>query len=361
MTTKFWQAVLMAVILAGGALGAQALARSPFTVTGVEIDATADTAFEAQRRAMSDGQIRGALRLIERLTLPEDRDSAGLTVISAEEAAALIAGLRISNEQRSATRYRGVLSVQFDPRAVRSHFAQRGVAFVESQAAPVLVVPVLEGEGGDSLWRGGWHEAWLAGGHQHALTPFIALGSRQGEDGEPLGRGLISASEARNLDETALRALARVYDVNAVAVILARAGGGQVRTVGMVLHFDEAGVRREELASMAGAGDFAGAARRIVQRQEDAWKRIAVVRGAERGELEVTVLFSNLSEWRALQGAVAGAALVENARLDALSRTGAAMMLTHRGARDQVIAELAARGARMERDRELGWTVRSRR
>ncbi|KAA5804578.1 DUF2066 domain-containing protein [Alkalicaulis satelles] len=361
MSLKIGQAVLAALAAAALALFSPAEARSPFTVTGVEIDATADTAFEAQRRAMSDGQVRGAMRLIERLTLPEDRDEAGLHTVSAEDAAAMIGGLRIANEQRSATRYRGVLTLQFDPRAVRSFFAQRGAAFVESQASPVLVVPVMEGESGDSLWRGGWHDAWLEGGHQHALTPFIALGSRQSEAGEPLGRGLISSSEARNLDETALRALARAYEVDSVAVVLARAGGGQVRTAGVIMHFDGADTRREDLASIAGAGDFGEAARRMVQRQEDAFKRRAIVRGGESAELEVTVLFSNLSEWRALQGAVAGAALIENARLDALSRTGAAMMLTHRGARDQVEAELAARGARLERDSELGWTVRSRR
>jgi hypothetical protein len=295
------------------------------------------------------------------MTLAEDRAAAGLGTISAEEAAGLIAGLRMSNEQRSATRYRGDLTLQFDPRAVRDYFSQRSVPFVESQASPVLVVPVLEGEGGDSLWSGGWYDAWRTGGFQNALTPFIGLGSRQGAGGEPLGLGLISTDEARRIDETALRALADAYGVNTVAVVLARAGGGQVRTVGAGLSFGPAGVTREDLASVAGAGDFREAARRIVERREEDWKRRSVVRGGEAAELEITILFSSLTEWRSLQGAVAGASLVQSARLDALSRTGAAMVLTHRGAREQLASELDARGARLERDPDLGWTVRSRR
>lgn len=361
MTLRLMQMIAGALVLAAGCLAAPAQAQNPFTVVGIEIDATADNAAEAQRRAMSEGQVRGAQRLIARMTLAEDRAAAGLDTISAEAAAGMIAGLRMSNEQRSATRYRGDLTLQFDPRAVRSFFAQRGVPFVESQASPVLVVPVLEGEGGDSLWSGAWYETWRTGGFQNALTPFIGLGSRQGAGGEPLGLGLISTDEARRIDETALRALADVYGVNAVAVVLARAGGGQVRTVGAVLNFGPGGATREDLASVAGAGDFREAARRIVERREEDWKRRSIVRGGEAAELEITILFSTLTEWRSLQGAVAGASLVQSARLDALSRTGAAMVLSHRGAREQLAAELDARGARLERDPDLGWTVRSRR
>jgi len=361
MTLRLLQMIASALVLAAGLMAAPAQAQTPFTVAGIEIDATADNAAEAQRRAMSEGQVRGAQRLIARMTLPEDRAAAGLGPISAEDAAGLIAGLRMSNEQRSATRYRGDLTLQFDPRAVRDYFARRSVPYVESQASPVLVVPVLEGEGGDSLWSGAWHEAWRTGGFQNALTPFIGLGSRQGAGGEPLGLGLISADDARRTDEAALRALADVYGVNAVAVVLARAGGGQVRTVGVVLNFGPDGTTREEMTAVAGAGDFREAARRIVERREEDWKRRSVVRGGEAAELEITILFSTLTEWRTLQAAVAGASLVQAARLDALSRSGAAMVLSHRGAREQLAAELDARGARLQRDPDLGWTVRSRR
>ena len=361
MTLRLLQFIASALVLAAGLTAAPAQARTPFTVAGIEIDATADNAAEAQRRAMSDGQVRGALRLIARMTLAEDRAAAGLDSISAEDAAGLIAGLRMSNEQRSATRYRGDLTLQFDPREVRDFFAQRGVPYVESQASPVLVVPVLEGEGGDSLWSGGWHEAWRTGGFQNALTPFIGLGSRQGAGGEPLGLGLITADEARRVDEAALRAIADVYGVDSVAVVLARAGGGQVRTVGVVLNFGAGGTTREDLTAVAGAGDFREAARRMVERREEDWKRRSIVRGGEAAELEITILFSTLTEWRTLQGAVAGASLVQSARLDALSRSGAAMVLSHRGAREQLAAELDARSARLERHPEFGWTVRSRR
>ena len=351
--------VQLVAAAAGMVVLAAAAAAEPFTVSGVEIDATGNTAFDAQREAMASGQRRAAQILIERLTLAEDRMDSGLAVITAETASGLIAGLQISDEQRSATRYRGVLSVQFDRREVRQYLGGLGVAYVESQAAPVLVVPLLEGPGGDVVWEGPWQDAWLRGHFETALTPFIALGAPRGAGGVPVGRGAITPREARALDEAALGALARAYGVNRVAVITAREGAGAVRAGGVELEFTPAGVVRTEMASVAAPGGYLEAAQRIVERREADWKRVSVVRGGEAAELEVTLVFSSLNEWRGLQRAVAGASLIQSARLDALSRKGAAMTIIHRGTRAQVASELNARGARLEQDGQLGWTVRA--
>lgn len=324
-------------------------------VRNVAIDATADTAFEAQRQAMTAGQLRAAEILINRLTLAEDRLALDLAPLTADVAAGLIAGLQIADEQRSSTRYRGVLTIAFDRREVRNYFNALGLPYVESQSAPILVVPVLESVNGDQIWGTSWLQAWQDGGFDTALTPALVAGTLDGSG----GRDPISASEARNLDELALRSLADLYGVDTVAVILAREGGGAVRAVGVALEFTDEGVVRTNIQSEAHRG-FADAASRIVERREEAWKRASVVRGGESAELSVTLVFSSLNEWRALQSAVAGASLIENARLDALSRTGAAMTITHRGTRVQVMSELAARGARLEEDDTLGWTVRRR-
>ncbi|MEQ8404382.1 MAG: DUF2066 domain-containing protein [Oceanicaulis sp.] len=354
---KRFAAAAFALVLC--ALAAPAFA-SPYTVSGVEIDAEADSAFVAQRNALARGQTRAAEILINRLTLAEDRMEAQFPPMDPDTAAQLIAGLQIADEQRSATRYRASVTVEFDPRAVRNYLSGLQVPFVESQAAPVLVVPVLD-DGGAQIFRGPWYEAWLNGGYANALTPMIALGSRRGPGGAPLGRGLIGPGEALALDEPALRALADAYGVDAVAVIRARSSAGAVRAGGDLVRFGgaEGGPVIEPVPSQIVNG-FAQAADAVVAQRQEAWKRQAVVRGGESAQLEVTILFNSLREWRSLQRAVAGASLIENARLDALSKTGAAMTITHRGAREQLRAELAARGADFSEDTELGWTVRRR-
>ncbi|MCP2670025.1 DUF2066 domain-containing protein [Maricaulaceae bacterium EIL42A08] len=351
----FFQSRLSGLVLAVAAImaltgGAMA---QPFTVKNVEIDATADSAFEAQRQAMSDGQVRAAMTLIERLTLPEDRFEFDPEIVTADVAAELIAGLQIANEQRSATRYRGELTIEFDRRAVGEFFDLYEMAYVESPASPMLAIAISD-EGNGPTLSGEWARAWREGAYETALTPFAVYNDREAQSA-------ISVSAALAMDEDALARVAELYGVNAVAVVTARQGGGAVRTGGNMMRFTDEGSVVEPLPSVSARGGFAAAADRFVSERELAWKREAVVRDTEVGELSVTVLYNSLREWRGLQRAVAGAALIQDARLDALSRRGAAMTLVHRGSLEQVTAELAARGAQLEEDADLGWTVRSRR
>ena len=51
-----------------------ALAGDPFIVSGVYVDATGDNAIEAQNKAVSEGQMRAAQILLNRLTLPTQRN-----------------------------------------------------------------------------------------------------------------------------------------------------------------------------------------------------------------------------------------------------------------------------------------------
>ena len=340
----FVTAMLAVVVVAGASLA------QPFTVKNIEIDATADSAFEAQREAMAEGQVRAALILIERLTLPEDRLVYDPEVITADVAAQLIAGLQIANEQRSSTRYRGELTIDFDRRAVGEFFDLYEIPYVESPAAPVLAIAVSD-EGRGPTLSGNWARAWSDGAFETSLTPFGVYDDRQ-------AGGAITVSQALAMDEAALSRVAQLYGVETVAVVTAREGAGAVRTGGNMIRFTDEGPVVEALTSVTAIGGFDAAAARFVAEQENIWKREAVVRDTEEGELAVTVVYGSLREWRSLQRAVAGAALIEDARLDALSRRGAVMTLVHRGSLDQVSAELAARGAVLEEDTDLGWKLR---
>lgn len=400
-------ASLFAACLALCALGAGAVAQAdPFTVTNIHIDESAGNATEAQQRALQAGQIRAARVLIERLTLAEDRLPAprgvtetgasqalelddpraidparasdgqmptGLPPMTSEQAASMIAGFDISNEQRSPTRYIGDLTVSFDRRAVADYLRGYGVPFVQSQARPILVVPVLQSETGSVVWAGPWYQAWRSERFAHALVPFIGLGTRSEDGGQaaadagpgvepaPLGRRLLSTADAESLNEDVLRRLAGLYGADRVAVIAARSSGSATRAGGVVLEFNDGEVEREAMTAIAVEGGFEAAAARIVGMQEDAWKRRSIVREGGQVTLEVTILYRGIRDWHALQNAVAGTSLVANARLDALSRTGAMMTLSYRGDLAQLRSELRSRGAYLEETPDLGWTVRSAR
>ncbi len=375
--------VIAAAALIAAPPAALAQAGDPFTVDGVAVDETGANATSAQQSALQTGQTLAAQRLIERLTLPEDRMEAGLPPISPGEAAEMVSGIEIADEQRSATRYIATLSVGFAPGQVRPFLDRAGIDFVEAQARPVLVAPVFDGDRGPTL-SGAWREAWLTGGFEHYLAPMIAYGSRttgEGEDEAPLGSGVISPSAAIAGDEEALRALGAVYGVDRVAVIGARVRSGEIVASGRLYDFasprgrvarldddETAGPDAAPEPSQPGAvvtaigevraATFARAAARIAEARQAAWKREVIVRGGEERALALTLLFDGHARWRRMQDALASASLVRDARLDGLSRDGAAMTIRHRGSPEQLGVELAARGLVLEEDARLGWTLR---
>lgn len=334
-------------------------ADTPYTVVGVPIDATASNALEAQTLAMQLGQVAAVRELVNRLTLPEDRGR--IPDITNEDAAQLIGGLQVRNEQRSATRYLGELTVAFDPGAVRRWLNGLGVPFVEGQAREILVLPVLQTQNGYWLWdsvaSGGdeqpWLEEWRTGGYQHALSPVSAP---RGD----MGRRLIDGGTAARMNDSRLLSVAQAYGVSRVAVLIAQQGGGGVRVDGRLFSFDGAGQASSAQVPTIAASSFRGAATRFVQGLEAAWKEEAIVRGGGADTLNVTVLYNSLQEWQQLEDALTGASLIVTAQLNALAPTGAMMTLEYRGALSQLQRELDARGARLEEDPEFGPVIRTR-
>ena len=339
-----------------------AQADDPYTITGVAIDATASNALEAYQQALQQGQREAARRLVRRLTLAEDRvdtpldlqphmDEYGETqpgfTLSDAIIAEMISGLEIRNEQRSATRYLAELDVGFHPRSVARVMEAYGVPFVESQSRPMLVLPVYEAESGFLLWENNpWRAAWRQN-FSNALTPTVTP-----------ARAAITARQALELDETALLDLARAQGVNRIAVLRAGERGGARRFGGYLLEvLPDGTLAVETWGPQTIYGDWDAGARDFVADREEAWKVQSIVRDGEETELRVTVMYSGLPEWRRLQQALTRASLVQNAQLDALSRDGARMTVSYRGAFEQLVSELAERGATLEEHPGLGWVV----
>jgi len=364
--------ILAALCLSLACLPA-ARAEDPYTISGVAIDATADNALQAQTAAMRNGQLAAARRLIERLTLAEDRAGTGLELaahlsetgemvsgLTLDEAiiAEMIAGLEISNEQRSATRYLAELEVTFDPRAVGRVMDAYGVPYVESPSRPMLILPVMETGTGFVLWdENSWRSAWNDQDFSHSLTPVMIPARTSRAAHVP-----ISARQALQLDEEALRNTALMYGLNRIAVLRAGERDGIRRFGGYLVSFDATGeMITDTWGPQVVYGGWRDAAQAFVTDREDDWKQRSVVRDFSTSSLRVTVLYGGLDEWTRLQNALSRASLVEGAQLDALSRDGARMTVDYRGAFDQLVSELAERGATLEEHPGLGWVVLSAR
>lgn len=339
---------LILALAASIALTAHAAADA-FTVRGIVVDETADTQAEARNRAIGAGQLAALRRLIDRLTLPEDRYAA--PPLDAARAARLVSGFQVEEERVAPGRYIGRLAVSFDPQAVRDLLEAYGVPFVQSRAKPVVIVPLwVQGEE-VLLWEGNpWLEAWSIAGTADELVPVIPPTGDLGDF------AALEAPQANALHLAPLRRLAERYGAERVLVAWATpAGEDGLASARMVeINFANGGERINRGA--LGVGSLEELARNAAASLQEDWKRRVVVREPYLTEKTLSVRFASIDEWMALQNAIGGEPLVQDARLDALMSDGALMTIKHRGRDDQLALVLRERGALLNAE-PRGWSV----
>jgi len=310
----------------------RAFAADPFTVVGIEVDATAATAIEAQSIAQQDGQLRAALALIDRVTLEAERAENPLPELTPEMVRRMIRAMVVNQERRSANRYLGEITVAFNPSQVQEFLRAYNLTLVSSQARERLVVVRETGLRGD----GSLQTVFADPRFSHALTPLRAA----------------SADDVRflssNPSDAELQALAANYGLNQVLIVDT---SGNVTDVSV-----DRGNRNTFFTSPAdGAESYAAA---IVARLEADWKQASAVTSGEMKTTSVSVLYSSHRDWIALQDAINTSAQIKGARLDALSKDGALMTISYGGDIDRMANELRFKGVRVEQDPRLGLVFR---
>ncbi len=307
-----------------------AYADDPFTVGGVQVDATAATAIEAQTLAMRDGQLAAAEILFDRLTLENERLANPLPELTPELVARMIRAMVPGKEKRSANRYLGEVTVAFNPSQVQQFLRDNQLTLVSSQARERLVflidqAPTLRGT---SEVANIFSDPRLS----YALTPLRAA---RAED----TFGITSATSADHL-----KAIASGYGLNQVLIV---EPSGQVTDVAL-----DTGERQTFFIS--GSPTTPDFADRIVERLEAEWKQASAVVATEVVSTPVSVLYNSHQSWIALQQAINTSAQIRGARLDALSKDGALMTITYGGDISRLANELRFKGVSVEQDPELG-------
>lgn len=320
-----------------------AFAADPFTVAAVRVDATADSAIDAQLKATEAGQIRAAQLLIERLTLPSERAVNGLPEITIDTARAMIRGQSPQNEKRSSRRYLADITVAFNPSRVQSFLRDNNLTMVITQSRPSLVVPILNGS--DPWTHNEWVQAWQDGGYEYALTPVKSAAVDADIS------GLVTLAQLQSRDKAALSRTARQFDV--AQILIARASGSEgAVTVNLSDYAVDTGQSRS--IGTVNAASFADAATASVQMLENKWKEASVVRAENAKTMAVSILYNNFEDWMTLQSVINNSAQIQDARLDALSKDGAMMTLTFGGDMDRLANELAYKGVQIKTDPKIG-------
>jgi len=344
---RHWRAirlfVLLVLLLPGASAHAQGTDPS-YSVGGVRVEATAQDAVAARAIAIEQAQRQALRQLLDRLGAPAGID------VSQAPIEDLVASFEVLEETVGPNSYAARLQVAFDREAVRELLDDRGLAYADATAEPVVVVPLWQTGRELLLWESdnAWKAAWDQTLQQNGLVPFVV----------PLGDlqdfALLNPDQAARADQGALQALAERYGAEAAIVARLEGSGaaGEPLEVSARRYGDDEGepyravVRRppdEPLAeSLAGA---------VAETQAAFDARFRDRSVASRGPTEAVVLnapVSDVSGWGRLLGMLNALAEVEDTDVRRFSQDGATLELRVVGGVERLRDRLGEQGWRLE-------------
>lgn len=325
---------------------------SIFTVKGVEVDVTADSAAQARERAFSQAQAIAFETLTQRMVsseLPEDFEKPDADFI-----ASLIQDFEITEERLSAVRYIGTYTFRFKDRPVRNYFSQIGASYTDVSSRPVLILPFYQVGEETVLWSpyNIWMRTWRSSGDQSGIVPMIVpLGDV--EDIQDIGN-----HEALSYDQVKLARITNRYRAGEAVLVIAVPDVTLANVVGMddtafgilsvyIYRTDRKGPEFvERLAITPRSGQtkeelYTDAVGRVQRALKANWKDRTTVNPEEANNLMVRAHFNSFQEWTRLQAALEDVYGIDMVNIKALSSENATLELVFDGSERRLRLALA--------------------
>jgi len=313
-----------------------------FSVRGVAVDATAETAPVARDRAVAEGRRLAFRRLIQRLVpateaarIPEPTDS---------ELQRMVLSFEVANERSSTVRWIADLTVAFDPDAFRSRLRAAGTPYSETRSLPVLVIPLYEAGGETVLWKdpNPWRNAWYELPPQGGLVPFVVPYADVADIRD------LSPDQAIGGDLQALMRIAERYGARDTIIARARPrAGGAVEL--SVQRLGQSGTDSTMVETVNGADGLdetkrlAPAVLRTVALIEDAWKQDNLIRPGFETLVTATVPLDSLQRWLTVRESLDSLSIVARYEVVQLMRREALVDVWINGDAEQFRVALAQR------------------
>ena len=337
--------LLLAAFCAFAALGASTSAQAQsrtgvYTVRGVAVDETAESAAAAQSQGFSAASRLGFRELAERLTLPTERALLDALQLTDPQIDRMALSVDVEEERRSATRYIARLTVRFDADQVRGALRSAGLTVIEARAAPVLVTPALA-PGASPEILPIWQEAWVEAGLQDELAPIIvgqtAMFPPQDWSAVSVDAANAAAASALVVDVSVQGSLvgATVTELRPAAAPVER-GGVSAQMTGL------------DADALRGAMDsLVDQINNVIQSE---WKTQAALNLGPRSRLAATARYANQGEWERIKAALeaAAATTISEIRIEAVAREGALVSFSFSGDRISLGQELNRHGISLE-------------
>ncbi|HET7086415.1 MAG TPA: hypothetical protein VFI23_16700 [Rhizomicrobium sp.] len=344
MIFRKYSVLAVALLLALAAAGkATAQDSGLYTVSSVHVDATGPSSTEALNTAIAQGRAKAFQIVYRRLTRQSDwakqpaLDMPGLLRLSR--------GYNIANERRSTTRYVGDVTYMFNPEAVARLLRSSQIAFSQTQARRILVIPMSPG-----VSHGPWSQALMAPGFRDSQVPFTVLAAE--DDAALSGLNFDTASW------NDVSAVAGKNHVSEVALVQALYANGKMTVNIHRLGQGEQPVKTSlDVPMVQTVGTtYPAAAQAAVRTIEDMWKTRSAIDFSQRGKLTADVKIANLAQWGEIQGALGQIGNVTGVSVTAMTMNTARINLNYQGGIDQL--REAASGAGLSLTNRGGqWTL----
>jgi len=322
-----------------------------YTVGGVGVDVTAESAADAREQGIRAARRKAFERLIGRM-VPRERHDAVPTP-RGEDLKQLVRGFEISESKTSGVRYIGTLRFTFQRAAVRELLRRRQIPFAETRSKPVVVLAVYGARANPVLWAdpNPWRRAWGRMDSGRGLVPFAV----------PLGDladiQAISAEQALRHARDPLRAVADNHGARDALVAQAvpagtpEAGTLSARFVASrVLDGDRAreiAFTQEQREDESRKAFYDRAAARVARRIEERWKRANLLDFQQRHTLVAEAPVRTLAQWVRIEDRLQGVPLVERIGVRRLRRSGVRLRLGYYGEPGQLATAMAQNGLQL--------------
>jgi tellurite resistance protein len=344
-------------------VGTAAASDEVFTVGSYPVDAQAENAVAAKKKAMADGQQAAFRSLLKRLVPVTDYDR--LKRLSAMKSSGFLEGVSVRSERNSTTRYIASLDFSFRADSVRAILQQEGIPFVEDQAREIIVVPVVRNADG-SIESGSaaraWTEVWKSLDLEHSLTPF----GLQQPKAEINADAIKQAADGRG----AARTLASAYSSPYVVLAIAEPDPATKRLNVTLSGIDAVGnlnLRRSyrvpdgdtayamELAAVIALGVLEGRWKLTKSQPVAASAYAPAYQSGSTGggtEIAVRAQYQSLMEWSEMRRRLLSLPGVEDMHIEAESARGADLTLRYPGGASQLSSALYGSGLALENGSE---------
>lgn len=331
-----------------------------FEVRNVVVDVIDESASLARKKALTQASSIAFQRLLERLTLIEDRER--LPRLDQDEISSFVSSFDVADEKTASKRYLAKLSYKFKRTDVRNLLKDFNLPFAETLSKPVLILPVYQAAGTIALWDdpNPWRMAWARATEFEGLVPLLR------PQGDLADVGSIGPEQAIQGDRQRLQAIADRYETGAVIVTYAKlrldAAVARQRLEVSVTRFgndpepitDELTYHQAEQEQMPAFLDRAAMA--VGEHIENTWKQDNLLKLNRPNIAAFAVPITGIKDWLLIQDRLKGVALIRKSDLVLLSLDEARINVHYAGDPEQLRVALGQADLTMVQE-EGEWVI----